>query len=129
MDVEITPELLEEMRVEFFEKDAEEEGVAIPEMEEDEEPDEQLKSVTFPGDGDATCRVILQDGGTFALQRDALAETLGLDNTDGVSVNFAFPYGSGVVMCLELPDGSEKTVRWNYRNGQLTVCEKGGEQG
>ena len=129
MDVEITPELLEEMRVEFFEKDAEEVEVTIPETEEEEEPDEQLKSVTFPCDGDAACRVVLQDGGSIALQRDILAGTLELENTDGVSVDFAFPYGSGVVMCLELPDGSEKTVKWNYRNGQLTVCEKGEMKG
>ena len=129
MDVEITPELLEEMRVGFFEKDAEEVEVTIPETEEEEEPDEQLKSVTFPCDGDAACRVVLQDGGTIALQRDILAGTLELENTDGVSVSFAFPCGSSVVMCLALPDGSEKTVKWNYRSGQLTVCEKGEMQG
>lgn len=129
MGVEITPELLEEMRVEFFEKDAEEVEVTLPETEEEEEPDEQLKSVTFPESGDTACRVVLQDGRTIALRRDILAGVLALENTDGVSVGFAFPYGSGVVMCLELPDGSEKTVKWNYRNGQLTVCEEGEMQG
>lgn len=123
MDVEITPELLEEMRVEFFEKDDEEVEVNLPKTEKEEEPDEQLKSVTFPDEGDAACRVVLQDGGTIALQRDVLAGTLGLENADRVSVSFAFPYGSGIVMCLDLPNGEEKTVKWNYRKGLLTMCD------
>ena len=122
MDVEVTPELLEEMREEFFEKDAEELEITVPEMEE-EEPDEELKRVIFPDGGKEVCRVVLQDETVISLPGDVLAGFLGLDCTDGVSVSFALPYGSGIIMCLSLPDGGEKTVRWNYRKDELTVCE------
>ena len=123
MDVEVTPELLEEMREEFFEKDAEKLEITVPEMEE-EEPDEELKRVVFPDGGEEICRVVLQDETVISLPGDVLAGFLGLDCTDGVSVSFALPYGSGVIMCLSLPNGGEKTVRWNYRKDELTVCEK-----
>lgn len=122
MDVEVTPELLEEMQEEFFEKDAEELEITVPETEE-EEPDEELKRVVFPDGGEETCRVVLQDETVISLPGDVLAGFLGLDRTDGVSVSFALPYGSGIIMCLSLPDKGEKTVRWNYRKGELTVCE------
>ncbi len=123
MDVEVTPELLEEMREEFFEKDAEELEITVPEMEE-EEPDDELKRVVFPDGGEEICRVVLQDETVISLPGDVLAGFLGLDCTDGVSVSFALPYGSGIIMCLSLPNGGEKTVRWNYRKDELTVCEK-----
>ena len=124
MDVEITPELLEEMRLEFFENDAEDVEITIRETEEEEEPDGELKRVLFPDGEDVFCRAVLQNGSEIDLPCKVLAETLSLDSAGGITVRFALPYGSGVVMRLDLPDGRDVTVKWSYRKGQLTVCEK-----
>lgn len=128
MGVEVTPELLEEMHEEFFGDEGESLEIILPEAEEEEEPDEELKSVYFFEEGEFACRVILQSGITFLLERSALTETIGVRNEEKVPVRFACPYGSSIIMCLELPDGSGCIIKWNYRRGQLRVCEEGEER-
>lgn len=132
MGVEVTPELLEEMRYVFFEQDVDEtedEGRFVLPAAEGEEPDECLERVVFPEGGEVLCRVLLEDAGEIALARTALTELPGLERAADASVTFALPFGTGVVMRLTLPEGGEKTVRWDYRKGQLTAYEKEEMQG
>ena len=121
MDVEITPELLEEMRVEFFEKDAEEEEEVRVSERNNEEPDDRLKRVSFPSYDHDFCVVFFKDGSTASLGRAALAAAIRTEPANCISVASAYPSGKSVIMQLELPDETSREVAWHYYSDEVRV--------
>ena len=120
MGTEVTPELLEEMRVEFFEKNAEDDSNVL---EATEEPDDNLKSISFPCGGNVVCQVAFTDGRTKSLRRNTLAEALELEHLDGADIKSAFPSGTGVVLYITLQNDMQRAVKWSYKTGLIQFIE------
>lgn len=130
MDVEITPELLEEMYQEFFERTVEDEDDPFSGVEL-EAPDEGLQRVQFPCNGapgegvDEVCAVVFRDGSRMALKDAPLLASMGVTDMNGVTVVRGFPSGTGVVMYVTLLGGYGKIVRWDYQADQVSVADAG----
>lgn len=125
MEVEITPELLEEMHQEFFSDTLEMES-SVSETDQ-EESDERLERVLFPcngapsGDTDDVCVVIFKDGSHATLKATQLNGALGPDDESISSIVHALPFGTGVTMYVTLLDETSKVIKWDYRDNSITV--------